>query len=98
MQDSVRLSPDGGIIYTCPAMAKCATTRASSIVVTVRDAGGCSRSGPIALTGMMQPARIETAVRLSISTPDGKCPNRTAMVSARCVFCVRCLVFRVSRE
>jgi hypothetical protein len=80
MQDNVSLSSDGGIDYMCPTTSKCATTRASSIYVTLRDAGGCSRSGLIAITGLTQPAKIDVAVALTITTPDGKCPNTTVTV------------------
>ena len=80
MQDNVSLAADGSINYLCPATSKCATTRASGIYVTVRDAGGCSRSGLVAITGLTQPAKIDVAVALTITTPDGKCPNAAATV------------------
>ena len=81
MQDNVSLAADGSINYLCPATAKCATMRASSIYVTVRDAvGGCSRSGLVAITGLTQPAKVEVSFALVITTPDGKCPNATAAV------------------
>ena len=75
MGDSVVLSPDGGgVDYTCPDGAKCAVAgAASSIYVTLTDATGCSRTGKVAITGLVPLGTVDVEVSLTISTPQS-CP------------------------